>query len=702
MPTLPTLADGSLPQLYDCALNGIGYRVGWQIVKNLAFRHDPYQELAKDIVVEKNDTSVEEMTENKVDALYWESQRSWHEGAGQMRFDDPKNSSPYAYSSSTFMNVTNKGLAYLIPAMTSMANSAANVNIVNPILIECGGFLFQSTSRANLPFQKILPSAFDGFAPTLSDYTFGLAGALAIGDACSDGQNIYIGFNNLNSVFQGANNINPAASGFAQIQKGRSQDAAAITYCSTAFGAGSIPPHTLSMGFVKGQLIAAGPFVNAGAQSQWRIFQVAQDPTPSTELLRLPPGYWVPRHGICEIAGFALILATSNHNAVVYAWDGFTTPYICCYLPEGDQALAITSYLGVEVNIGARRLKPAGSNSLGNGVLFVGQATAAGQLALEEVLQIGDNNSVIPLDPNNPTGNTDAADYAITCLVNRGRYTYFNWGSAAALGCYDHANRAFSRQTGISTGTSPSAMLEFCTVQGRLASPVQVTSVNTTWVENVKTLVNSGTIIGSMMDWNIDKLKSVAQAQFGTLPLPTGTSATMDYSLDNGVTWTNVLTSNVTNNTMVQTTNTLTNQFLQTAPVINYRITLNSDTATHTLTPILKKAGFGAWYGEKPKKTWTVAVDIGDGQRLKNNAPFVLLGSTAITQGDSPSLWQLILNNVRNLWANQSVVSWQPPGYGDTHNDIFVVQVRGYTAYRWYESAAGFGGIVFVELKEAP
>lgn len=691
MATLPTLTDGSLPQLYDCALNAVGYRVGWQIVKNLAFRHDPYSEVAKDIVVEKNDTSVEEMTENKVDALYWESQRSWHEGAGQVRFDDPKLSSPYAFYSNTDTNVTNKGLAYLLPTSRFVVSSAVQPGI----MIESGGFLFQQQSASGFPFNKVVLPTTDSGAFAVSSFVPNRVGALSISDACSDGKNFYVAYTN---VALSSPSGPVVASGYSGISWGPATGVGITTNSTATFGTSAAAPDVGCVAFVKGRLVAAGP-IAGDATGRWRFWQAATDPTPSTEVIVFPEGFTVPRHGIVEIAGFVLIAAVSSHYSVIYAWDGSTTPYVACYLPEGDQVMCLSSYLGVEVTIGVRRLKSTGTN-IGNGVLFVGQATAAGQLALSEVMEIGDGSVVIPLDQNNPTGATDTNDYAIRCLASRGRYTYFNWGKALAVGVYDHANQSFSRANTMSGVGSTLTDIAVC--QRRIAANVSNGIASELWVENISKMASTGTIVGSLMDWNIDKLKSVAQAQFGTLPLPVGTSVTMDYSLDNNQTFTNILTMNTTGATMVQTTNTLTNQFLQTVPVISYRINLNSDVATRQLSPILKKVGFGAWYGEKPKKTWSVAVDIGDGQTLKNSAPFVLIGGTPVMQGDSPSLWQLILNNIRSLWASQAVVSWQPPGYGDTHNDIFVVQVRGYTAYRWYESAAGFGGIVFVELKEAP
>ncbi len=129
---------------------------------------------------------------------------------------------------------------------------------------------------------------------------------------------------------------------------------------------------------------------------------------------------------------------------------------------------------------------------------------------------------------------------------------------------------------------------------------------------------------------------------------------------------------------------------------------MNSDGATNLLTPKLKKAGFGAWYGVKARKEWKVAIDVSDRLTCKNGAPFRLIGQPTAITGPNPQLWDLILANIRTLRDNQTIVSWQPPGYGDTHNDVWVVQIRGYDTYRWLESQSGFGGIIMIDLKEAP
>jgi hypothetical protein len=678
MPALVTLTDNSLPTLYDCALAGVGYRVAWEIAKLLHFKHGPYLEIAHDIVVEKTDFNVEEMTENKLDLLYWQSQRSWHNGAGQIRFNVPKSSDPYAYLSSFNVDVRVPGQAFLLPDVASLSISGSSLGPYSKLCVG-GGFLYQEDTGGN-SWNRITVPATDSGSATSTSVTAGTGGVV---ECCSDGQNAY---------FADPNAVTP------QIRQLTPTSAVAATFSSTAFGTGTAAVDARSMAWVKQRLVFAG--VQSGTfgttAAVWRIAQVASTGGTASEIALLPAGYSVPRFGIVELAGFVLIAAVSDHQSVIYAWDQFTSPYVVAELPEGDQITSMESFLGTEVCIGCRRLKS--SAGVGSGVLYVGAATGAGQLVLSEVVELTDKGQPYPIGFP-----TDANDYAIVGMASRGKYTYFSW-QPFGLGVYDHANQAYSRYIGNlnPTGTPPQTGVEIgdvVVVKRRLV--FSRTSDHRSYLEYINKRVASGQIVGSVMDWNIDKAKTVNQFEFGMLPLPAGTSISMDYSTDNAATWTNVLADTTTGDTLASTTSTVSTQFQVNAQAINYRITMNSD-GTATLTPRLKKAGFGAWYGSKPKKEWTVAIDVSDRLTNKNGSPFRLIGgSTAIT-GPNPQLWDLILANIRTLRDNQTIVSWQPPGYGDTHNEVWVVQVRGFDTYRWYEPQSGFGGIIMLSLKEAP
>lgn len=696
----------------------MGYLVAWEIEKVLQFQHAAYIETASDIVVEKSDTTVDSMSENKIDKLYWESERSWHGGAGQRRYSDPKTSDPNAFLLSQGVDVRVPGQATLVPEIT-LQHTSNNVGdaegeaprmtvAANQVIIEDSG---GAGTRGR--FRAITLNTTDAGAVTKKILYSSVSHDFVVADIASDGQTIF---------FALANDVITSVAATA------ADGSVAGTYASGSFGTGGTM-NTTVVAWAKNQLVAAGPTTLSG--SPHRLYAVGAGSGTSKELLVLPAGYTVSRNCITEIAGFVLFGANSDHQAVVYAWDGSTTPYICAILPTGDQITSMSSYLGVEVLIGCRRLKSTSQSAigkatfgLGTGVLYVGQAAAAGQLILKEVVEIGDNG--IPW----PVGTTkDNADYAIVGICNRGRYSYFTW-QPFGLGCYDHLNQSYSRYLGngnantgsLLNGGTPVANTFSCigdvVVCGRrlcFATANQQSNVslapftaNSLYVENVSKLVASGVILSSVMDWNVDKSKAINQAEVGCLPLPAGTTATLAYSTDGGLTSTTIGTLSGTGATVFTSSATSTPpaNFSTTANTINYVVTLNSEATTQLLTPILKKAGFGAWYGSKPTIEWQIFLRAEDRMTAKNGAPYVLMGGstgTTYVAGPDPQLPDKLAQNFRTLRGTQAIVDWQPPGWGDTRSDSYKVQVRGYKYFRWNLPGAGpGGGGIHVELKQAP
>lgn len=96
---MATLPAEELQGIYDCAINGVGYLIDWIQPDRIA-----YDQQGDDLLVERRDTS-EEMTENKLDRLWWRSQRSQHGGMGQRRFDVPRVSDPNAFFDSKGIDV---------------------------------------------------------------------------------------------------------------------------------------------------------------------------------------------------------------------------------------------------------------------------------------------------------------------------------------------------------------------------------------------------------------------------------------------------------------------------------------------------------------------------------------------------------------------------------------------------------------------
>lgn len=680
----------------------------------LQFQHAAYIETATDIVVEKSDTTVDSMSENKVDKLYWESERSWHAGAGQRRYSDPKTSDPNAFLLSQGVDVRVPGQATLVPDITNQHTSTAPWQLPTTAatarLAVAADIVFHEDSTAtggqNDSFRGVTLPTTDAGSPTLKIVRAGSVNTNGVDDVCSDGQNLYWAI------------PDDATPKITTIDATATTGSVGSVYASGTFGTGGQNTDARVLAWAKNQLVAAGvQAAGTGSASQvWRLFAVgAGTGGTSKELLLLPLGWKVNRNCITEIAGFILFGATSGHMSAVYAWDGQTTPYLCVNLPEGEEITSMSNYLGIEVLIGCRRAKSSASGVTGTGVLYVGQAAAAGQLILKEIVEIGDAGIPWPVATTK-----DTFDYAIACIANRGRYSYFTW-QPFGLGVYDHLNQSYSRYLGnlganagslLNGGTPPfnaSSIGDVVVSQRRLCfSAGGVGPTYKLWVENISKLVASGVILSSVMDWNVDKPKAINQAEVGCLPLPAGTTATLAYSTDGGLTSTTIGTLSGTGATVFTSSATSSPpaNFSATANTINYVVTLNSEATTQLLTPILKKAGFGAWYGSKPTIEWTIFLRAEDRMTAKNGAPYILMGGstgTTYTAGPDPQLPDKLAGNFRTLRGSQAIVDWQPPGWGDTRSDSYKVQVRGYKYFRWNLPGAGpGGGGIHVELKQAP
>jgi len=113
---------------FDFALDGVGYMLepeAQAIVGIPAYSTD-----GPDIAVERQSLS-DSLSDNKLDALAWSSNRSWHEGAGQKRHDQPEFSSPHRFLESEGVDITEKGQLTLLPSCSKVL-SLTNVDPTAP------------------------------------------------------------------------------------------------------------------------------------------------------------------------------------------------------------------------------------------------------------------------------------------------------------------------------------------------------------------------------------------------------------------------------------------------------------------------------------------------------------------------------------------------------------------------------------------
>lgn len=132
---------------YDLAINGVPYLISWEVPVTHYFHTGPYVEQADDLLIERRDSAANpEMSENKLDRFFWDSQRSWHLGAGQVRFDAPTSSKEAFFAS--------KGVAISTEAQSSVLSLSAKTTEAQATLLPATSKVLSLTNQ--LPAPQVL------------------------------------------------------------------------------------------------------------------------------------------------------------------------------------------------------------------------------------------------------------------------------------------------------------------------------------------------------------------------------------------------------------------------------------------------------------------------------------------------------------------------------------------------------------------
>ena len=634
------LNDGSLPSLYDFAIDGVGYLVAWE-------EHQPpfrfaYTEEYPDLVVERRDSqNVEQMSENKLDYFMWRSQRSWEGGAGQQRFDAPS-SAQNAFLSSQGVDVSMPGQITLLPLSVSQSLLSSGTIPNNRHITTGDSSVFVSDNASgtnNARLQKFVVGS-TSFAFTISN-----TGATIYGLA-SNGHRIFIamGANGMDSDFA-------TSSGSTQFS---TADVRSVTWC-------------------KQQCLAAG--IKSG--TQWRLmsFPITTPPVTPTELLVLPDGFTVPQNGIAEAGGFAYFACNNNDVAYIYSWDGVSTFGIAAQLPAGEQVTSIHGLLGKYLMVATATLGHSGNYT--DCHLYQGTITSAGVLNLTNVYHWN-------------TG----LEYTIDGMEEVGGRLFFGWpdivSGYASLAVFDPKYTSVARHLEVPGNPSAPRIGELCSSQGLLVYIDYHDTGQPVYYQSTSQYCAVGTVVGSIFDWNIDANKNVLRAEAAYEPLPANTEVDLEYST-NGTSFTVVTTDASTGSTSAAA------QLGIAAKRINYELVLKS-LSGQTATPIVKKAGLASWYRDRARGTHIIAVKADDRMQLKNATDY---------PGSGPQLGENIYATLRTLQQNQTLVDFQPPGWGAAtsdgqHNRSMKVNVRALKTFKKWTPGVGFGMVIQATLVEVP
>lgn len=426
------------------------------------------------------------------------------------------------------------------------------------------------------------------------------------------------------------------------------------------------------LGWAKDRLYGGG--IKTG--STWRFFEVGSLAT-STEWLALPASWTITCIG--ELGGFVYFAATRGNRGLIYAFDGTNPPFAAAPLPLGDIPLSLTPFLGAGFLVGCRRVNTATTS--GQGVLYRAFPLATGHLTLERVLTVGTQG--------------DGKDYGIRCGFAASDMVRYGWSYAGppdtltnpqvdttttGLGVYNPQTGGYSRwKHAVAQGVVMSACLfkglEYFTIDGQ----------GVYGESNSGALVADPFLIGSLMDWNIDALKLLLNAQVGFKSLPAGGSVIVDYSTDEGTTWSSLITDTTAGDKKTGAPIRVTAQDAQ------YRVRVTPGSGNANVT--LKKAGISAIYGEKPRRDYKIAVKAYSQMSLKNGTPHPQSG---------PGLPHAVVSGIQALHDSQTIVQFQPIGYGEEHTDVVDVRVASLETHRTWVEGSGWSINCKIELLEVP
>lgn len=422
---------------------------------------------------------------------------------------------------------------------------------------------------------------------------------------------------------------------------------------------------TRVVGAARNALYGAG--ISSG--TIWRFFEVGAT-TTSTNLKTLPDG-WV----VTDIAGFnnfVYFSAYAGSQGRVYCYDG-TTTFVAWEAPIGEQPLSLTSYLGQGVLIGCRFSITGGST--GHGSVYRAQVASDGSLSAVRVHKFGDHT----------------ADYGVYSGFTVGDLAYYGWSnpdaSSTGLAVFmprvdaesgqqraDYAGSLYAATQGLIRSTGLAFGKRYFTVDG-----------SGVWIEQ-STYLASGTLTSSDIDWNIDKLKLVLQGEVGCEPLTSTETLAVSYSTDDGTSYTDLATASGA------ATRVATGNIRATHRSIRLKATLTANAAA-TVTPVMKKLGVSAIYGVKPRYTHKLRIKAHDQLVLRNGVPHPDAGR--------PGLAARIETALRSLRDNQSIVTFNPPGFGYEGNAAVTVRVGDIKVVRYREQGIP-AAVIELSLVELP
>lgn len=670
-----------IPDEYDCAINGIGYILAGELQTPYAplRSSETYRKFGKDLQVERQDTS-EEMSENKVDDLYWSSQRSWYSGQGQRRLDSPELSDPESYLQGKNIDPFKERGALLLSNQINIAHAGIEgSSSTSAFGVSSGGS--SSTGR----FWWIRPTPGNTTLPQVAS-TQSLGGSLSTRSLtgwsgfaygmCTDGQYLYVSHKD-NGVWRGRLN----------------QPTTAMTQWKTQ-GVNDIA-------FVKDRIMGWKFNTSTEKIEIWELTDAAVQLTKA-----YPPGWGTDNQQnttgsmFAEIKGFICWVIQNADDGYLFVWDGENDPVQAAKFP-GMAAEAVYSYAeSVLYIITTQDSNPAFVDDVDRWSIIQAEISVDGDVVWDILHEnpgriyasmASYQNELLFLveaaedDTNGLTG--DAGSFSgvgtpvvasinlVNNAINLGRH----WGLV-------ENGEIIEQLFGLTGMAGPQ-------IHVYRKQVVIVGENGEIRAEQLYSPSPIGELLSSSIDKNIDHDKVFIMGEMSSEPLPSDTTVTLQYSITDPNT-------EIFESKNIGTINGPGGKFLHErisadgvkAPFIYYRLVITAAAGVDT-TPVVKKAGIGCVYGKKPTYDHYLAIMALPTMTLRN-------GSSAWPTERTPKKIQEELEALRD---SQEVVDYQEPNLGSSINFTSrKVQVRELDIRKVFVPSEGWGSLINVRLTEVP
>ncbi len=665
--------DYGIPEQYDLAINGLGYLLADEVDRpgsiGVSYARGAYLKTNPDLLVERQDLS-HDMSENKIDGLYWSSQRSFWGGASQSRLDNPDFSNREMFLRSKNVDpFTTRGELTLSKAISAAFSGVSSGSQSEGFATSTQGYLYWATPDSGTPTNsKIKSVAGWGDTPQTRGFDSNWTAGTVVEGMCTDGQYLYVS-SRTKGVFRGL----------------LSQQTTNLTRWSTQ--------GVRDIAFVKDRVM--GHTVNGSSQVEiWEFDTVTG--VASSAAQTLPPGWTIRTDSgaqsvFSEIAGFIAWIATNGTDGYLYLWDGSSDPFKAAHFPN-FQAWGVVSYAETTLYVMGR--DPRGSVFTPRWALIQCDVSASG----------GIQWSVLHIVTDLPRAVAVARDAELFFpvritgddLVGLTADSGISSGYAYTLASFNVANQGLilGRYWGLTSSGSISGVLwgdtgftepNLVYFQGALA----IVGENGAVRREQTTYAPTGELVSSAADYNIDSTKVFILGELATSPLPASTSVALQYTTNDPDTETPSFTTVGTINT---TAGKLLRQRLQATGVSAVALHLRLQLTGGTNTPTVRKVGVGGIYALKPRAQHEFVVRAYDLMTLRN-------GTAPWPTNRSPDTIQ---TELETLWTNQTIVDFQEPVRGAGARTAVKAQLREMEVRKFSVQGEGSGYVIKVVIVEIP